>query len=58
LKSKEIPPAAIVGVVVVVLLVVGFFAYNSFVKPPDVIDPSTISAERLEDPDPPRTPRP
>lgn len=58
LKSKEIPPALIGGAVVVVLLIVGFFLYNSLLKPPEQTDPATISAERLEDPDVPRSPKP
>lgn len=58
MKSKEVPPGVLWGGIGVVLLIVIAVAYSMFFKSPSQTDPTTVSAERLRDPDPPRTPRP
>lgn len=54
MKGREIPPAAMWGIIGLVVVVIGFFAYTSMVKPPPQLDPSKVSADRLLDPDRPR----
>lgn len=58
MKSKEVPPALVWGGLALIILIIVGVSYSMFFKPPAQTDPTTISAERLRDPDPPRTARP
>ena len=50
-KDREIPVAAIVGLAVVLLGIIGYFVYQGFLQPAPEIKVENISPERLEDPD-------
>jgi len=52
-KTREVPPAALWGIIAAVVVVIAVIAYGSFFKGPPQLDASTVSPERLLDPDRP-----
>lgn len=50
-KGAEVPKPLMIGILVVVVLVVGFFGFRKISPPPATVDTTQISPERLEDPD-------
>jgi hypothetical protein len=52
MKGAEVPKGVLIGLGVVVLLVVGYFLFSSTAGAPAPVDPTTIPADRLLDPDP------
>lgn len=55
MKSREVPPGVLYGGIGVVLLIVLAVAYSMFMKSAPVTDPSKLTPQQLQDPDPPRT---
>ncbi len=51
MRSTEVPKGAIIGIAVVLALIIGYFAFKTFVQAPAQVDPSKIPADRLLDPD-------
>jgi uncharacterized membrane protein YukC len=50
-KEAEVPKGLLIGIVAVLVLVIGYFAYTTFMKGPAQADPAKIPADRLLDPD-------
>lgn len=46
--KKEIPPAVIIGAVVVVVLLIGFVAFKTFFKDPNYTPDSAEDRKRME----------
>jgi hypothetical protein len=53
-KSAEVPKPVAIGIIAVIVVIVAFFMYNSFMKAPPQVEASKLSPERLSDPDRPR----
>lgn len=50
-KGGEVSKPLMIGIIVVVVAIVGFFAMKTFAPSTPVVDTTTISTERLRDPD-------
>lgn len=57
MKSKEVPPGLLYGGIGLVVLVLLGIGYTMFLKPAPVTDPSKLTPQQLQDPDPPRVHR-
>ncbi|CAN5489975.1 hypothetical protein BH11ARM2_BH11ARM2_27530 [soil metagenome] len=55
MKGREVPQGVLFGVVAVVLVIILGFAYTTFLKATPQTDPTKLSPQQLQDPDPPRT---